>query len=225
MHRTDMNAHVECCAFARERSQAYWLLSRLFLQVPDLPCLRELQTLLASADGQGPLGELKREVSAAMETPDEAAVEFTRRLVVVSKDSGESLPFESFVREGMLPGTATAEVAACMADAGLPDAAPDAATPDHIGAEFGFMALLCHEECRAWAENRQEEALRLAGKQWHFLNRHLAAWIPDYCDALEARAAHGYMKAVARLARQCVLADVDGYEGVPDVSEQCAEMR
>lgn len=202
-----MTARMDFSAAAQDRSQAYWLLSRLFLQVPDVAHLRELQAWLASAGGQGPLEELAHAVDDALDAPEAAAVEFTRRLVAIDKNSGDSLPYESFVREGTVPGDVTAQVAYWMDDAGFADVAPDAPSPDHIGAELRFMALLCFEESQAWAEGMQEEAGQLLARQSHFLHHHLGAWAPEYCQALEARAEHGYMKALARLTRECLLED------------------
>ncbi|WP_168798697.1 molecular chaperone TorD family protein [Herbaspirillum sp. ST 5-3] len=203
-----MDEHKEYGVLAQVRSQGYWLLSRLFLRVPDAQHLRELQAELAGADTDGSLAELRRAVEESLRAPDDAAVEFTRRLVVVSKSGGESLPYESFVRDGTVPGPATAEVVACMADCGFAEIAPDAPSPDHIGAELKFMALLSCEESQAWEQGRTAEAMQLVASQRSFLNTHLAAWGLDYCEALETRAEHAYMKAVARMARLCLLDDV-----------------
>ncbi|HJV88389.1 MAG TPA: molecular chaperone TorD family protein [Noviherbaspirillum sp.] len=195
-------------ALAQVRSQGYWLLSRLFLTVPNAQNLRALQAELAGTNADNPLDALRRAVEESLRAPDEAAVEFTRRLVVVSKSDGESLPYESFFREGTVPGAKTAEVAACMADCGFFNIAPDAPSPDHIGAELRFMALLSCEESQAWKQDRRAEAMRLVAAQHSFLNGHLAAWAIDYCEALESRAEHSYMKLVARMAGLCLLEDV-----------------
>lgn len=209
-----MSDHTEFGAFAQERSHMYWLLSRLFLKVPDAAHLAELQTDLSDALESGPLDELRSEVEAALRDPEAAAVEFTRRLVIVSKASGEDLPFESFVREGTVPGKATEDVMACIEDAGFSDISRDAPSPDHIGAEMKFMALLCYEESQAWADSTPGEAKKWLAMQRYFLSRHLGEWGAGYCDGLEERAQHPYMKAVARLARRCLVADVTAVEEI-----------
>jgi putative dimethyl sulfoxide reductase chaperone len=203
-----MEHHNEESTLAAQRSQGYWLLSQLFLQVPDRTHLLALQADLATFSAEGALGELRREVDGALEVPDVAAVEFTRRLVVVSKHSDETLPYESFAREGRVPGDATEQVMACMADAGFADVAPDAPSPDHIGAELKFMALLCYEENQAWENGDASAAAQMRERQRQFLNDHLAVWAVDYCKALAARCTQGYMQAVARLAHDCLVLDI-----------------
>lgn len=202
----------EAARLAQERSQGYWLLTQLFLRVPDKAHLLQLRQDLACADEGGDLGQLRDEVEAALTAGDAAAIDFTRRLVIASKSSGDPLPYESFVLEGTVPGKATDEVLACVNDAGFNDIAMDVPSPDHIGAEMKFMALLCYEESQAWSAGNRKEAERLRAMQRHFMTRHLGAWAPDYCETLETRAEHGYMKAVAQLARRCLLADVAALE-------------
>jgi TorA maturation chaperone TorD len=212
-----MTDRSEFGALAQERSQGYWLLSRLFLQVPDTAHLLALQTQLAGADAVV-LNDLRHAVEAALAIPDDAAVEFTRLLVIVSKASGEALPYESFAREGTVPGAATERVLACMADAGFAEVAPDAPSPDHIGAELKFMALLCYEESQAWDGDDLEGALQWLTRQRQFMASHLADWAVAYCAGLEARAQHGYMKAVAALTASSLVADFDV------LAEVCAEV-
>ena len=199
---------------AQERSQAYWLMSCLFLKVPDAGHLQELSRDLALVDEVGALGELRREVDAALECPEDAVLEFTRRLVTVGKSGGEPMPYESAAREATMPGGVTARVIALMNDAGLSGVTHDAPAPDHIGAQLRFMALLCYEEGVARTIGKDAFADRLLAKQKHFLNEHLAAWAPRYCDGLEARAEHGYIKAIARLTRACLLADLAAIEEI-----------
>lgn len=198
---------------AAQRSQAYWLLSRLFLNVPDRAHLLALQADLATLDEAGPLEELRREVDAALAAADEAAVEFTRLLVTISRHSDETLPYESFIREGTVPGEATMQVRARMAEAGFAEVAPEAPSPDHIGAELKFMALLCYEESQAWSSDRAA-ARQLVEHQLQFMNEHLAAWAIGYCTALEARCMQGYMRAVSRLVYTSLLADMTLLEGL-----------
>ncbi|HJV85281.1 MAG TPA: molecular chaperone TorD family protein [Noviherbaspirillum sp.] len=201
-------ANDEYDVVAQERSQAYWLMSRLFLRVPDDEHLRELSRDLALADLEGTLAELRREVEAALESPEEAILEFTRQLVTPGKSDVGPMPYESATRVGAAPGHVTARVIALMQDAGFSGISHDAPAPDHIGAQLRFMSLLCYEESKARASGKDAIADRLLAMQKRFLNEHLAAWAPRYCEGLEARTAHGYMKAVARLTRACLLADL-----------------
>ena len=210
--RSPSTDHLTFYSFAQERSQAYWLLSRLFLKAPDASHLRQLETDLAAIDDLGPLGELRREVESCLPDPDPAVSEFSRLVLIAGKSDGDELPYESFVREGSVPGAITAEVGACMSHAGFSDIAPDAPSLDHIGAELKFMAMLCFEESQAWTAGKRNQVKHLIVMQRHFLVNHLAAWAPEYCERLEERAVHGYVKALARLTRRCLISEVAAVE-------------
>lgn len=197
---------------ARRRAQAYWLLSDLCLDVPTASMLAGLKATLGDADpvsGPVQLMELIGATEAALGQGDEAAVAFTRHLTLGDRAAGEPLPFESHVREGCLPGKATEQVAAAMAKAGFGDVAPEAPSPDHLGAELRFMALLCHWEFKAWALGDRPDAAEALTAQRAFQSEHLSRWVPDYCRGLAQRTSNRYLKAVADLTAVCVEEDVD----------------
>lgn len=211
---TTLNELLNMGAIAQERSQAYWLLSRLFLKAPDAAHLRQLQIDLAAAFEPGPLGELRDEVDSCMAEPASAISEFSRQLAAMTLTGDREPPYESFAREGKVPGKVTESVAGWMGEAGFSDVARDAPSPDHIGIELKFMALQCYEESQAWTSGRQGDARRLIAAQRHFLSRHLGAWAPEYCERLEERASHSYVRAIARLARRCLIAEVATVEAL-----------
>lgn len=213
-HRSPSIDPLTLYTFALERSQAYWLLSRLFLKAPDAPHLQQLEADLATVDDSGPLAELRREVDACIAAPEAAVGEFVRRLLTAAQSNGEEMPYESFAREGTVAGAIATDVAECMSDAGFSDIGPDVPSLDHIGAELKFMAMLCYEESQAWTAGKRAEVKHLISIQRHFLVRHLAAWAPEYCERLEERAEHGYVKAVARLTRRCLIAEVAAVENL-----------
>ena len=196
---------------AAGRSRGYWLLSRLFLEVPDAARLGELRRMLGDGAELAPtddIAALRAAVAAALAAPDEAAVAFTRHLLLGDKKHDEPLPYEAHVREGRLPGEATAEVATMMGEAGFAEVAPEASSPDHLGAELRFMALLCHEERDAWLQGNDAAGSEWLRSQQAFLGQHLAQWAPDYCLALAERTTDAYLHAVARLAAHTVRDDV-----------------
>jgi TorA maturation chaperone TorD len=196
---------------AGQRSRGYWLLSRLFLEVPTALRLSELLGMLAD-DGRLAVSEeisaLGIEVGIALAQPDVAAAAFTRHLVVGDKASREPLPYEAHVLEGRLPGDSTEQVRALMLAAGYAEIAPEAPSPDHIGAELRFMALLCHKEHRAWQENDTAGAAKSLARQKSFLSDHLACWAPEYCRGLAGRTRSTYLRAVANLAAASIADDV-----------------
>jgi TorA maturation chaperone TorD len=195
---------------ASQRTKGYWLLARLFLEVPTETMLADLHRTLADAgDVVSPeLAALRDAAAAALTEPNAAAIAFTRHLTLGDKSAGEPLPFEAHVREGRLPGESTQQVAAAMREAGYGDVAPEASSPDHLGAELRFMALLCHREHKAWSAGERDEAGKALRLQQEFLLRHLAEWVPEYCRGLERRTANAYLRAVASLAASSVDEDV-----------------
>ena len=196
---------------AAQRSRGYWLLARLFLEVPNAARLGELRQLLGDRDdlaATDDIAALRATLAAALADPDEAAAAFTRHLVLGDKKHGEPLPFEAHVREGRLPGEATAEVATLMCETGFPEAAAAASSPDHLGAELRFMALLCHAERDAWLQGNDAAGTEWLRQQQKLLAQHLAQWAPEYCLALAERTTNAYLHAVARLAAHTVRDDV-----------------
>ena len=141
---------------AERRSQGYWLLAKLFLEVPTAERLQ------------------------ALRDPEATAVDFTRCLVNVNKESGEALPFEAHVRERRLPGEATEAMQLLSAECGYADVAPEAASPDHLGAELRLMALLCHDECQAWQTGALDAAVASLRRQNRLLGKHLNNGRPTF---------------------------------------------
>ena len=198
---------------AERRSQGYWLLAKLFLEVPTPERLQALHTVLAPLTAaQGPLqpaiAGLFAAVGQALQAPEATAVDFTRRLIVVDKESGEALPFEAHARENRLPGDATEAIQLLMTESGYADVAPEAASPDHLGAELCLMALLCHDECQAWKANALDGAVAGLRRQDTLLRMHLTQWAPDYCQGLAERSGSAYVQAMASLTRQALIEDV-----------------
>ncbi len=196
---------------AEQRSRGYWLLSRLWLEVPTAERLAELNDALAVAGADGSLREatvLAGAVGRALTQPDEAAAAFTRHVVLGDRERNEHLPFEAHVCEGRLPGERSEEVRAMIYHAGFGELLAEASSPDHLGIELRFMALLCYGEYQARFADNAMKAAELLRVQSEFLDRHLAAWAPGYCLALAGRTDNSYLRAVARLTASVVVDDV-----------------
>jgi TorA maturation chaperone TorD len=193
---------------AGRRSLGYWLLSRMFLEVPTTGCLEDLRRTLGSYAATDQIAELACRIDEALVHPDDAAIAFTRHLVLGDRKRGEPLPFEAHVLEGQLPGECTRQVREMMLDAGYEEVAAEAPSPDHLGAELRFMALLCHEEYLAWLADRTSVAGEKLRLQRRFLTDHLAHWAPDYCEALAGRTGNGYLRAVAKLTTSTISDDL-----------------
>jgi len=218
-HLVEAVDHRDRAGHAVERSQRYWLLSRLFSEVPSIERLAEalaaVDELLAGKSSRpAEIAVLRRELAAAILDPQGAAVAFTRYLTLIPKGGDESFPFESYFREGTLPGEATRQVEDFMLCAGYEDLAIDVASVDHLAAELRLMAFLCHAEHVAWQGDDRQRAVVSLTRQQNFLREHLNAWAPEYCLALAGHAAHGYIQAIARLTAQTVRDDVTALAAV-----------
>lgn len=210
---------------AEQRSRGYWLLSRLWLEVPTADRLAELHESLA-ADPTAALSArvlaLRSEVAKAVAQPDDAAAAFTRHLVLGDRHVREPLPYEAHVREGLLPGESTEQVRREICEAGFGDLIAEAPSPDHLGLELRFMALLCYAESQASIAGETAKWEDCVQRQRRFLQMHLARWAPGYCRALASRTESGYLSAVARLTASVVrddLAVVEGLCGAPHAAD------
>ena len=197
---------------AARRAQNYFLLSRLIHEPPASGLLSEIATLPALAGEDAALAlelaELRQAAAGSANDPERMtalAVDFTRFLGGLSERGGAP-PIESVARESRLLGDAGAAVAVAYAGAGFPEPLPEAGPPDHLATELRFLALCCYEEAEAWNRGDRDAALVWLDRESAFLNDHLGAWAPDYCQQLAQRAAGSYYAIVARLiARACAL--------------------
>jgi TorA maturation chaperone TorD len=204
---------------AEDRSQSYWLLSRLFLETPDSAFLNQLEPVLRAAceaQSESGLEALRDAVHQSLSTteaePEAASVAFTRHVCLGKK--GEPLPFEAHAREGKLPGESTEQVLVLMTQAGFDDVAPQASSPDHLGAELRFMAFLCLAERDAWANSESSLAARQLQLQRHFMQAHVMQWAGFYCADLARRASHPYVRAIAELAHTHLTEDARALETI-----------
>ena len=206
-----MNDAVSLQGGAARRAQNYFLFSRLVHEPPSAGMLEEIAALPAIAGEDlalaSDLTELRRAAASAQdpERVTALAVDFTRFLGGLSERGGAP-PIESVAREGRLLGDAAAAVAVAYASAGFPEPLPEAGPLDHLATELRFLALCCYEEAEAWKREDRTAALAWLDRESAFLNDHLGAWAPDYCQQLAQRAAGSYYAIVARLiARACAL--------------------
>lgn len=191
---------------AAQRSQTYWLLSRLFLELPNAALLEALDRALRSAHSGADACEsapLAASIDAALSSPQaltDLQVEFTRLMRGVAKSSSVPEPYESMVREGRLFGDVTEAVAAAYLDAGYQDIVPDAGPPDHVGTELRFMSQLCFREMQAWAQGCSGEAQDWARRQQRFMDHHLLRWVPGHCEQIARSAHETFYATVASMA-------------------------
>lgn len=107
-------------------------------------------------------------------------------------------PYESCYRDPRrrVAGPWAARVAAWYAREGL---TCDGRLPDHIAAELAFMAHLAAREADAWVRKDEGAAQQYREQQVAFLQAHLLAWAPAFCQRLQDHANHPFYRALARL--------------------------
>ena len=71
---------------------------------------------------------------------------------------------------------------------------------DHVAAELEAMASLCHEEAHAWEAEAVTEAVAALRREWTFLDRHPAAWLPSFAARMAATGERGFYPAVVTAA-------------------------
>ncbi len=134
-------------------------------------------------------------------------LEYTRLLRGIKQSYGPPPPYESLYRENRLMGEATLAVLRHYQQAGYGMLEENVGPQDHLGTELKFMALRCHDEATAWQQAKTTEAMKIRAAQLSFLEHHLLAWVPDYCDRLQQEAQVSFYGAVARLTAKLLTED------------------
>lgn len=187
------------------RASVYTLLSLIFSREITRELLGNLlnEDLLAILDAGG--NTLKRELAAAApeEMVERLAVEFTRLFI---GPAPLLYPYESANlgaadgEPGMLWGEATVDVKKFIEFHGLKFKRGYGGIPDHIGIELEFMANLIHRERELLAEGDPENASCCVKAQEYFFDRHIASWIPRFCEKLKEMAGMEFYRAIAGYA-------------------------
>ncbi|HEX19639.1 MAG TPA: hypothetical protein ENG78_02300 [Acidiferrobacteraceae bacterium] len=204
----------EDLSLARQRSQSYWFVAGLFLHRPDEEFLESLADNFAQAD-QAALAnnDAMMRLQSCLQLTDlsqlstQLGVEYTRLLRGIKQGYGPPPPYESLYRENRLMGEATLAVIRHYQLAGYSELEESVGPQDHIGAELRFMALLCHDEADARLQANATEAAKIRTAQITFLERHLLAWVPDYCDRLQQETREPFYGAVAGLTAELLAED------------------
>lgn len=133
--------------------------------------------------------------------PNDRILAFTRLFLGPGRPIAH--PYESVYVESQLAGESTDRVSRCYAEAGLQvsDAHPE--LPDHISLELAFMA---HLTLREVSEIERGEIWRR--RQHDFLQRHLARWLPSFCQRLEQSDGPPFYREAARAAKSLVEQDL-----------------
>ena len=196
-------------AAARYRSNVYGLLSMLYSKEPTVEfldmlrepafsrVLEELGVRFGDDFYRGPDDELLLEL----------AVEYARLFLGPGKHLsphesvyvGKFSDKEGRGLEGLLCGQATVEVKEAIAEAGFEFLPGYRGIPDHLGVELEFMQLLTGREAEAWQKGDPRAALNCLEQEYHFVNNHLARWIPLFCGKVMESARLDFYRETAKL--------------------------
>jgi putative dimethyl sulfoxide reductase chaperone len=201
----------EAAGQAGERSRIYWWLAAFYLAPPDAQALSELRRDLNAWEREpvdaptGRLAEILRDPSG--ELAERLAAEHVRLFGGLQQGYGPPPPFESVWRTGQLMGEISLQVTDSYLEAGFADIDVAAGPQDHLGVELKFMGLLCFQEAQAWGAERVDEAVQWLRRQRTFLDQHLLAWTPRYCETIARESREPFYAAVAELTRQVLSED------------------
>lgn len=205
-----------CQEVAEHRSKLYWFLSSLFLERPSADSLEQLYSQLCarsnapSDDGDPLLDELSAMLASETDLARfarELGIEHTRLFHGIKGGAALAPPYESVHRESRLIGETTKAVVDAYATAGYQNIHEPAGPQDHLGVELRFVSLLCFDESQYWKACDTAAVAENRSQQSDFLDKHILAWVPAYCNALERESNVRYYQIVAKLTARTLSND------------------
>jgi TorA maturation chaperone TorD len=101
-------------------------------------------------------------------------------------------------------GPSTAEVKKFIESAGLGFQSEYTGLPDHISVELEFIQLVTYSEEKAWEDGDRDLALACLENEKKFIQKHLAEWIPDFCDKVINEAELPFYRVMAELTKKFI---------------------
>ena len=201
---------------ARRRADTYRFLAEVFGAEPTaqmLDSLRRPEAVKAfEALGVAFAAELDRmEADLGKDRlVEELECEYTCLFIGPGKHVG---PYESLHRDDRPPehwGSSTVEVKRFIEHHGLVYAQGFQGMPDHISAEFQFVAMLAGAEADAIERAENEKADQARKIQQTFHREHIVRWVPVFCEKVIELANLGFYRDFSRMAKAIV--EVDAVE-------------
>jgi len=197
----------ELAESAKFRSDIYGLLATVFRQEPDIALIRELRgpPLWGVFSDLGvDLGEVFFTTPSETQLVDILGLEFTRLFIGPSNhiSAHESIFAEMDHGIGGLWGRTTVAVKNFIETTGLDYDPEFKGVPDHVSVEFEFMQRLTDWEARKWQQQDRENAEYCLQVQRMFLDQHLLAWLPQFCDVVIKQADIRFYAGLAELTKK-----------------------
>ena len=199
---TDWKEQAESAKF---RSDIYGLLATVFRQEPDIALIREMR----EPPLWGVFSDLEVDLGEVFFTTPESqlveilALEFTRLFIGPDNhiSAHESIFAEMDHGIGGLWGTKTVAVKNFIETTGLDYDPEFTGVPDHVSVELEFMQRMTAWEADKWQQQDRENAEYCLKVQRMFLDQHLLAWMPQFCDVVIKQADIRFYAGVAELTK------------------------
>lgn len=166
---------------------------------------------------------------AGGEAPETLSSAYTRLLVRRGPDAApplasEYLDVDPSPQDPLSLGPVAESVAAAYRQAGVVVSGAGLYPPQHLAIELQFMHHCAAREAAAWGENSGSEAALWRQRQRDFLAAHLLPWVPDFCQRVDTRETHPWLRALAALTVSFLASDADHLAAdLPEASPSAAQ--
>ena len=194
-----------------ERSSLYGFLAALYRSEPTAVLLGRMKTpdFLEALGAAGVALEHDLLDLPEAELLEKLAVEYTRLFI----GPGSHIPPYSSVHLGgegaSLWGASTAWVKRFIEAAGFEYRPDYHDLPDHVSVALEFMQEITAREARALDEPDADEAGRLRTIEEEFVRKHLAAWLPGFCNNVMSHARLPFYGEMAKLTKAFVESELE----------------
>ena len=198
---------------AEERSNTYGFLAAVYRAEPTPELLRQIRapSFFSAISSAGvKLGDDFLNLSED-QLLSELSLEYTRLFL----GPGKHVPPHESVHtgsNGSLWGEPASAVQRIVDSAGLTFKTDYHGMPDHICVELEFMQQVTGAESQAWMQKGNDNAADCLYAESEFLNKHLAAWVPAFCDKVVNTAELCFYKEMAVLTVGFVQSEQEGVE-------------
>lgn len=189
---------------AEARSSIYSFLSLIYSTEVTENLLKQIKEtdMLSTLSDMGASFEKDLLKRPDKELIEDLAVEYTRLFL---GPANHISPHESIYHErgdgdwGQMWGADTVAVKKFIETTGLEYKTEYTGLPDHISVELEFMGEVIKREAEAWKDNDREGAAYCLKIQKQFIEKHLGAWVPAFCEKVVEHAELSFYREIAKL--------------------------
>lgn len=112
-------------------------------------------------------------------------------------------PYESYYREGRTMGKVAIDCCAFYEEDGLA-LSDDGELPDHIVTQLEYLLFLCLAEQKAVEGEDALLSTLLRQRQQRFFDKHIMAWIPEFCHRIQSHSRLPYYRIMAAVLKNFI---------------------